>query len=392
MIDETYYRPFIKGKAIIREYKNNTTQCYCINTLGELLFKFPIGIWIDAMGSDNVFIVSDFKANKMALFDSNGKQLTDFTYQQILGESEEVFFVALKGDKWGYISLQGKEILPFIYDKVNDFNEGIASVCQYNKWGMIDYNGNTVIPFIYDEIGSCYSNFILARYNEKYGIVDKFNNTIIDFIYDDIAIINHRSCGSMPAKIGKQYGIIDIYGKTIFNFIYDDIKCIDNDGCYYAIKKSNKWALYSCLQNIFISSFMYDDIGFKSLDLFSVKLNGKWSYINSNNHPISDFIYVYIGDFFHDRLSIVSLNGKMGAINTDGKIVIPIQYYKLKTCSEGYLIVKDNDLGQYIIDKNNNVVIPKKTHQRFHGNVSCGFVATSDGYLNMKNEKLNIKL
>ena len=52
----------------------------------------------------------------------------------------------------------------------------------------------------------------------------------------------------------------------------------------------------------------------------------------------------------------------------------------------GTLLINDNN------DKNNNVVIPKKTHQRFHGNVSCGFIATSDGYLNMKNEKLNIKL
>ena len=50
---ETHYNPFVKGKAIIRDYKDGVTKCYCINTKGELLFELPPHCWADEIENEN---------------------------------------------------------------------------------------------------------------------------------------------------------------------------------------------------------------------------------------------------------------------------------------------------------------------------------------------------
>ena len=117
MIREIAFEQFNKGKAIIRDYKNETYQCYCINTNGELLFKLPENCYASQIEDDNVIFVNDLKTNAEALFDSNGNQLTHFRYKTIFGGVEEGFFeVQDLNNKRGHLSLTGIEYIPCVYD------------------------------------------------------------------------------------------------------------------------------------------------------------------------------------------------------------------------------------------------------------------------------------
>lgn len=46
-----------------------------------------------------------------------------------------------KGDKWGFVDKDGKEVTPFKYDKVSYMHDGSAKVELNGKHGFIDKNG-----------------------------------------------------------------------------------------------------------------------------------------------------------------------------------------------------------------------------------------------------------
>ena len=56
------------------------------------------------------------------------------------------------GDKWGFINRTGKVLIPFQFDKADNFYEGLAAVKKDGLWGFIDLKGNWVIKPKYDKI------------------------------------------------------------------------------------------------------------------------------------------------------------------------------------------------------------------------------------------------
>jgi len=71
--------------------------------------------------------------------------------------------------KWGFIDSSGREIVPFIYDEVNDFSEGLAGVAiwctesERHKWGFIDNTGYEVVPPTFCWVGSFSEGFAVVN-------------------------------------------------------------------------------------------------------------------------------------------------------------------------------------------------------------------------------------
>lgn len=391
-IDETTYNRFNKNRAIIRDYKNGVTQCYLINTNGELIHKFEPDIWVDTVEDDNVIFVDN--NGLIALFDSNGQQLTDYKYSRILGGIEEGFFEVIdKNNKYGQLSITGEEVIPCIYDDSGYFEEGIVPMKLGEKWGMVNHKNETIIPFEYEDIFGCNNNRISAKLNGKWGVIDKFNNKLIDFKYDEICIYLIRDCGSIPARVGDKWGIIDIYDNVIYDFIYDDCDSLDEKG-WYKFKQKDKWAIYSCERNSFISPFIYDEVEIYSSWVCKVKLNGKYDYVDTENVPVSDFCYDTIHHFYRTNLVSIYKNGKCGLMNTGGKILIEPKYDDcIKRASENMLVWEDNEYNQYVTDIDMNIIIQKRKYQKFNGGYNSGFISVrNNGYYNKIGKKLELNL
>lgn len=395
-INKTTYNSFNKNKAIIRDFYKGVYHCYLINTQGELLHKFEPNIWADNIEDDNVIFAHDVTNDKWAeaLFDSNGKQLTDFKYQTIYGGVEEGFF-EVKGlnGKRGHLNLSGVEVVPCIYDDGHYFEEGVSAMKLGDKWGMINYKNEIVIPFDYEEICLCNNNSISAKFNGKWGIIDKSNKKLVDFKFDEIYLYINRNCCSFPAKSSDKWGVIDIYGETLFDFIYDECDGLDKRG-WYKFRKGDKWAIYSCEKNQFISDFIYDSVKYYSDGICYVELNGKCDYVDFYNNPISDFKYDCIEHFYKTNLVAIYKDSKCGLMNTGGKIITPPKYPdSIKYASENMLVMEDDTGTQYVMDIEGNIVIPKRKYQRFYGGYSCGYIVPrlDSGYYDKKGQRLELK-
>ncbi|MCI9038366.1 MAG: WG repeat-containing protein [Clostridia bacterium] len=81
--------------------------------------------------------------------------------------------------KYGYIDTEGKEVIAFKYEWVNNFSDGLASVSEDGeKYGYIDHQGNWVIEPILD----CARDFEQGEARVQVGInwyiIDKEGNIL----------------------------------------------------------------------------------------------------------------------------------------------------------------------------------------------------------------------
>lgn len=396
---------FKNGKAFIYQEKciNNEIVIgnrICIDIKGNKLFELPKSdMIVNEFENEDIAFVMNYDG-KYALLNNQGKFLTDFIYDFISRNAEEGLFCVTRNSKQGYIDINGKEVIPCLYKCGNDFSEGIATVNLEDKWGMIDFFNNTVIPFNYDDLTICYNNTIAVKRDNKWGLINKRNEILIDFLYDELDNCPSYKCFCCIAKLNNKYGLIDIQGNILEKFIYDSIEVIsDTDdilGEYLCFKKNGKSALYSAKMRIFLTNFIYDNIDFSYENRFCVTINEKVGFIDTNGKMIVNAIYDGSFLYYNDGKVVVKRNGLYGTLDLSGNEIISCEYRKLGNFSEN-LAWAINKKGQYgYIDQNNNVAIPFGKYLNC-SNFSCGLATVFDKeqgqvYINKQGEILKLKV
>jgi hypothetical protein len=118
------------------------------------------------------------------LIDRSGRVLaSDFSF--IAGIVSHRRVPVTRGDKSGYLNLQGQVVIPLLYDSVRSFSGGVAAVKKAGKWGYIDPAGDLVIPFGFDEAGPFGSGLAPVRIGTRTGFVDKSGRVAFDLAFAD---------------------------------------------------------------------------------------------------------------------------------------------------------------------------------------------------------------
>lgn len=87
--------------------------------------------------------------------------------------------------------------------------------------GGIDKSNNVVIPFKFDDMKSFSNGLASAKYNGYWGCIDKETNIIIDFKFEDP--IQFNESGIASAKVDGGYTVIDKSGNKLIDNIFDKI-------------------------------------------------------------------------------------------------------------------------------------------------------------------------
>ncbi|HAS39287.1 MAG TPA: hypothetical protein DCS93_02355 [Microscillaceae bacterium] len=106
---------------------------------GSPIYKRIQAIVVEAKDKlSTLFIVQ--KRNKYALFNSNGEQLSQFSYDTIYPpncEKPVKLVLAKRNRKYGYLDYKGIERLALIYDGAESFCKGVTRVQQGGQWTSI---------------------------------------------------------------------------------------------------------------------------------------------------------------------------------------------------------------------------------------------------------------
>jgi len=106
--------------------------------------------------------------NKQGLLDKNWAEIVP------PGKNDGMALVQLD-NKWGFVDMNGDIALPFEYDYLRNFTDGLA-VAMYGswdegKWGFIDKNGREIIPFEFDQVGHFADGVAAVMKDGKWGFI-----------------------------------------------------------------------------------------------------------------------------------------------------------------------------------------------------------------------------
>ena len=249
---------------------------------------------------------------KFGLVDMNGKEVVPLIYQH-LGICKEGLINARKDGKWGFISPDGEVKIPFIYDEVHHFSEGLASVKKDGKYGFIDNKGNVVIDFKYIwthdfSDGLCFVQCSYASADSSLTYINKEGKIMVTITKD---------------LFGK-YGMPSDYNEGMM--ILNRYKAVTKDG-NIRFSLNNRYRMRDFSKGI---SCVYDS---KTDKYGCVDTNGKFVVPCKYDKcfPVSDMMN---GDAFIG----ISDNKKWGMIDADGTEIIPPEYNSFYGYSDGRIL------------------------------------------------------
>lgn len=333
-----------------------------IDQSGKLLFKDTTGKYKKFIYIADGLFSAEIGDNTYAIVNAKGEPLTTDTYEWILGASDNYIEVTKKG-KFGILDVSGKEIIPFIYDNVGYFKEGLAYVCKDNKWGFVDETGKEKISPQFDYAIGFDHGLAAVSLNEKWGLIDKEAKTVLPIAYDYIPQYKN---GNFIAYKENKTDIIDTTGKVIQTKEYSYIN-VDESGNISVGKKIKDKTVYAYLDSNENMLTGYKEFDINPMnDTFYIGTHSgdypqgiapphdyerKIAIFDSKGNNLTGFKYTNPGEY-NDKFFVVYKDyfGGVGLVNQYGAEVIPTQCESIFLTKEGYAIieVRDAETGENV--------------------------------------------
>ena len=282
------------------------------------------------------------------------------SYQEIDTETGWKRVLLTKPKKWGFIDDKGEIKIPFVYDFLNPFENGLAYAKNNNSEFFININ-NLKLKGDYDKVDIFSNGLASIQKNKKVGYINSKGELIIPLKYDTGGYFNQN--GLAEVSLGKKYGFINQQGQEVIPIIYEMVKGEQLDDVVI-VRKNYKWAFFDS-KGRQLSDFLYHDVQrawkndrttFFENGPASVKQNGKYSFLNRDLKPaFSNVVFDSATSFDSNRNAIVMNKGKFGIIKDDGQYGVPLKYdlienFKGNSNPEFYFFEKGNIKG--LLNKN----------------------------------------
>lgn len=310
---------------------------------------------ITNINSNDVYIICA-ENGKYGLV-KNNKKIIDNEYQSLAYAESNNTLIALKGKKYGVISITGEIIVPFEYKQIDITGDYIYAMLTEQNTKVFDSKGQetnidkdlaiinvedtdykiyiqtmdvktlyniykneqkitkseyTYIQYLYDNY------FIACDINGKLGIIDDNENIKIDFVYNSIQKIENTK---MVQALDNSAKTTEIYSGEMKKICELENAIIQNNIEYIR--------LYNGEESKYISK---DEKEIKSTELFTKnnifakKSGSKWGFVDINGNKIVDYKYDDVTEINEYGFAAIKQNGKWGVVNSEGKIIVEPVY------------------------------------------------------------------
>lgn len=306
----------------------------------------------------NLYSVTNFKGDA-ALFDSEGKQKSDFIFHKITAFRGQLarFY---KNGKAGIINKEGKVLLDAVYKDVVIRSDSTVDVVQLRNWKVLDGNNKVLYNLNFDSIRPVGKNRWVTsiRFYNSAGqptlmtaLTDAQGKQLIDY---RAMYIYHFEGPVAKIKEGKRFGVINHEGNYVLPAEFDSV-AFSKDAIIAGVRLDKQWFWYMFDQNGKKQSrHTYQAIVPQENELIPAKLNDHWGYINNKGEEVLicryDTTYAFEGD-----LARVRYNGSMGVINRDGMWQIRPSAEHITIVSPLRFIAR-NAYNHQLLDENGNIL------------------------------------
>lgn len=301
---------------------------------------------VQAITNNNTSISNSYQSailkyesnNKLGLITIDGKKITDAEYDSIetLEYKDNILKISKNGE-YGLIELNGDEIIPAEYNAItadgyyNSSYDKAGYIVNIRtdegyRYGYINYNGKQILDTIYTNIKRITEikdddNFYLITYKNGQAGLIKNGQTVIENEYEQLEY-DSTSNMIMVQKNAKQ-GVMDLTGDSILIPQYEDITF--RGILITGIKDGT-------LQVFDSSGVKQSDDSFISMQAvadgeyyITIDRNNKYGVCSKNRQVIISNEYSYV-DYAFNNYFIVSKNGKLGVVDTNGNTSTDVKY------------------------------------------------------------------
>lgn len=159
---------------------------------------------------------------KVGFIDKTGKVTIEQKYNMVKDfdvESQRALASSDIGQV--YLTPKGEEIKVYDATKLGDFNNGFAYAFKGELVGFVDPSGKWIVEATYDKVHGFENGFARVRKNGLWGFVNTKGEVVITPDFQDLE--NFRN-GYAPAMKGTKWGLIDTSGKMVLEPKYLKLK------------------------------------------------------------------------------------------------------------------------------------------------------------------------
>lgn len=293
-----------------------TTALFVIPSAQAASCKIPKSYYknVSCTASSGYFLaVKDFGA-PVALIDKQGKSLVDLTrYQKVDADKISAGLLpVMRNSHVGYLNMQGREVIPVMYDVLNDgqgwarpVSEGRIVVKQGGHYGVIDTANRTIVPFsaAISDIDDYRGGMARVRKNKAISWLDKEGN---------IKNANTQSTNTQNAGVKKDNSKSND-GKSAKNSRVNDRPAASKSEVKPSARANSTQKNSASIP---INRFT---------TLQPRQQDGRWGFVDDNNVTMITYSFDEVRPF-SEGLAGVRIDAEWGFINLGGELVIPFNF------------------------------------------------------------------
>lgn len=301
---------------------------------------------IQENSKDDIFLIFMDRGKKGVL--ENGKVLIKNNFQSIVYFSTSKIFAVEKTGKYGFYSLNGKEILKPEFKKYLIAGDYISTE-KDEKTVLYDIHGNVVNTASYVSMTETKNPSYFIAKDEKgyYSIISKDitlndNYISVEYAFDDYFIVT---------KEGEKASVINVWSGEEVKPEYEYILVIDGTNMLEARKEDGSVDIYSKKLEKILT--MQNAVVRKRTEEYTVVYSEtEMKYLNKDGEFVEN-TKVYP----NNKLYAINKDGKWGFADRNGEVKVSPKYDIVTELNEyGFAgIMQDNTWG--VIDEDGNVIV-----------------------------------
>jgi len=286
------------------------------------------------------------------LNDRNGVEVLAAEYESIwnvespyMGNYSELYFARQSGRSFLYEVGKGRLTVED-YESIECIQGGTMIAFDSDKYFLLDKSGYRIcqerFDLIYDLSYKNQEIFLVACNNEQCGLADRNGKLLSEMSFDHISDLEENV---FLAESDGKFGILNQYGELDLDVVYDELKMY-KENAYFAKKDGFVSLINEKGEPYFESEFVRMRDANEGL-LVVRNEEYKVGYVDLNGEVIAVPKYDG-GSVFTNGKAMVSKDKKIGVIDSEGTVVINLEYLFLRPHQGGFRgSVGDLEGGDY---------------------------------------------
>lgn len=256
--------------------------------------------------------------DKFGITDFTGKVILEAKYEEIKAVTGNSTYVVKQDRKWKVISENEETLVEDGFDDITEITEDKLIYVKNKKYGILLTSKEEKIKPQYEELSFLFGDYYLAKNKGKYGVINSGNETILPFEYSEITY-QEEADFIIAGKNGNVEQ--EIYNNKFEKQMDGIVSDMNTKNGYMRIYKDGEYKYYN---------FNFEEKTPQEVltgnTLFLSKKDNKYGYVNKDGNLVVDYTYEDAGEFNAYGFAPVKQDGKWGAIDLTGAVVIRPTY------------------------------------------------------------------